>query len=91
MIPIDARYSWRASATAAVFHGCLRRAASTNARAAGVNAALELYDGVPHVWQFFDGVVPEATRSMDRAAAFVAAHAGRRGPRHVDLVAGAPA
>jgi hypothetical protein len=43
------------------------------------------------VWQFFDGVVPEATESLDGAAAFVLRHAGRR-PRHaVDESAGAAA
>ena len=52
---------------------------------------LALYDRVPHVWQFFDGVVPEATTSLDAAASFLLRHVGRRPPRAVDLYTGAPA
>ncbi len=61
------------------------------ARAAGVDVDLALYDRVPHVWQFWDGVVPEATASLDAAAAFLLRHAGRRPPREIDSTAGAPA
>ena len=43
------------------------------ARAAGARAELKVWNGAPHVWQFLDGLVPEARRSLDEAAAFLAA------------------
>ena len=43
------------------------------ARAVGVRAELKVWRGAPHVWQFLHGFVPEARRSLDEAAAFLAA------------------
>ena len=34
---------------------------------------IDLWDRAPHVWQFFQGRLPEADAAMDRAAAFLAA------------------
>jgi monoterpene epsilon-lactone hydrolase len=40
-------------------------------RADGVDATLELSNGVPHVWQVYHGHLPEADAALDRAAAFI--------------------
>jgi len=48
-------------------------------RAEGAPVALDLVPGVPHVWQFWQGYLPEADTAMDRAAAFVARELPRRG------------
>jgi monoterpene epsilon-lactone hydrolase len=37
----------------------------------GVEVTLELVRAVPHVWQVYHGVLPEADAAIDRAAAFV--------------------
>ena len=50
------------------------------ARAAGVDATLELYDDMVHVWPFFYGQLPEADLAIEQYTAFVLAHA-RRGSR----------
>jgi acetyl esterase/lipase len=42
------------------------------ARAAGSRAEAKLWPGAPHVFQFAYSVVPEARRSLDEAAAFLA-------------------
>jgi len=39
--------------------------------AGGAEARFELEPGVPHVWQFWQGYLPEADAAMDRAAAFL--------------------
>ena len=39
----------------------------------GVAVTLDLWDAVPHVWQFYHGRLPEADAALDRAAAFLAA------------------
>jgi acetyl esterase/lipase len=44
------------------------------AAAAGVTVDLQRWDGVPHVWQFLAGMLPEARASLDSAAAFVRTH-----------------
>jgi len=44
------------------------------ARAAGVDVELQLWHHVPHVWQFFAAVLPEARESLDVMAAFVRRH-----------------
>lgn len=44
------------------------------ARAAGVDAAAEVFPVVNHVWQFADRALPEARRSLDTAAAFLERH-----------------
>jgi epsilon-lactone hydrolase len=43
------------------------------ARAAGVAVQLRLWPRVPHVWQFFSAVLPEAQQSVDEAVRFMAA------------------
>ncbi len=48
------------------------------ARAAGVTVELQLWRRVPHVWQFFAAVLPEAEESLARATAFMARHTGDR-------------
>lgn len=40
-------------------------------RADGVAVSLELWPEVPHVWQFYAGLLPEADAALDQAAAFV--------------------
>ncbi len=44
------------------------------AREAGVAVELQLWRRVPHVWQFFAAVLPEAEQSLTRATAFIARH-----------------
>ena len=41
------------------------------ARAAGVECELELTDEVPHVWQIFAAILPEAREAIERAGAFL--------------------
>ena len=41
------------------------------AEAAGVVVRMRLWSRVPHVWQFFAKVLPEARQSLDEAAAFI--------------------
>ena len=41
------------------------------AREAGVEVTLRLWRHVPHVWQFFAAVLPEARESLDDAVAFI--------------------
>ena len=44
------------------------------ARAANVDVTLRLWHGVPHVWQFFAAVLPEAAQSLADTTAFVRRH-----------------
>ncbi len=44
---------------------------AAKARAAGVECELELTDEVPHVWQAFAAILPEAREALDRAGAFL--------------------
>jgi monoterpene epsilon-lactone hydrolase len=44
------------------------------AAAAGVSVEARLWPGVPHVWQFLAGFLPEARESLDAARAFVERH-----------------
>ncbi len=46
------------------------------ARAQGVHVELTLWKRVPHVWQFFAAVVPEARDSLESTRRFVARHVG---------------
>lgn len=39
--------------------------------ASGVESRLHIYPGLPHVWQMFAGVVPEADQSLEEIAEFV--------------------
>jgi len=43
-----------------------------NATEVGVDSTLEIHDGLLHVWQIYVGVIPEAKRSLRRAAKFLA-------------------
>lgn len=49
------------------------RGMAARLRADGAAVELELWRGVPHAWQGFAGVLPEADAALARAAAFVAA------------------
>lgn len=44
------------------------------ARAAGVTVELSLWRRVPHVWQFFAAVLPEARQSLEAARLFIQRH-----------------
>jgi len=44
------------------------------ARQAGVDATLEVWDGMWHEWQAFAGYVPEAQQAIDRVGAFIGKH-----------------
>jgi acetyl esterase/lipase len=47
---------------------------ATKAKAAGVAATLKIWDGMPHVWQLFQFILPEARAAMDEAASFAKTH-----------------
>lgn len=51
---------------------------AARARDAGVSVELRTWPGVPHVWQFLAGFLPEARESLDLAAAFVRRHVPAR-------------
>ncbi len=44
------------------------------AQQAGVTVSCRAWTGVPHVWQFLTGFLPEARESLDAAGAFVREH-----------------
>jgi acetyl esterase/lipase len=44
------------------------------ARQAGVDATLEIWDGMWHVWQAYAGYVPEAQQAINRVGAFIGQH-----------------
>jgi acetyl esterase/lipase len=44
------------------------------ARQAGVDATLEVWDGMWHVWHAFAGYVPEAQQAIERVGAFIDKH-----------------
>ncbi|GJD37449.1 alpha/beta hydrolase [Methylobacterium aerolatum] len=48
------------------------------AQAAGVEASVRIFPVVAHAWQFADKVLPEATASLDEAAAFLKRHSASR-------------
>ncbi len=48
------------------------------AREAGVNVTLRMWRGVPHVWQFFAAVLPEARESLAEAVHFMRSAVGER-------------
>jgi acetyl esterase/lipase len=48
--------------------------AAEKARAAGVDATLEVWPDMPHVWHAFAPFLPEATRAIDAIGAFVRKH-----------------
>ncbi|MGV3711146.1 MAG: alpha/beta hydrolase, partial [Gemmatimonas sp.] len=47
------------------------------ARAAGVTVEFRMWPHVPHVWQFFPAVMPEAAESLQLTTQFVNRYAGR--------------
>jgi monoterpene epsilon-lactone hydrolase len=55
---------------------------AAKAKAAGVDVTLEIWPVVPHGWQVFHGLIPEARHSVERAAAFL--------NRHVDAASEVP-
>jgi len=44
------------------------------AKAAGTDATLQAWSHMPHVFQIFDDVLPEAHDALDEAAAFFKKH-----------------
>ena len=44
------------------------------AHAAGVDATVEEWDDMIHVWHTFAGLLPEAQQAIDRIGAFVRSH-----------------
>jgi monoterpene epsilon-lactone hydrolase len=40
-------------------------------RRSGVDSTLRAYPGLPHVWQMFIGLIPEANAALQEIAAFV--------------------
>lgn len=54
---------------------------AARARAAGVTVELRIWKNLPHVWQLFSPVMPEARRSLWQAAEFIDGHTqGRWAP-----------
>jgi acetyl esterase/lipase len=47
---------------------------ASRAKAAGVAVDINIWDGMPHVWQLFQGFLPEARAALDQAAGFAKAH-----------------
>ncbi len=60
----------QASNTELLFDDALRL--HQRALAAGVRSRLDVYPGLPHVWQMFVGLVPEAEAALRRVAEFIA-------------------
>ena len=52
------------------------------ARDFGVAVELRVWRRVPHVWQFFAAVLPEADQSLRDAVRFITSHTSRRDTRH---------
>jgi acetyl esterase/lipase len=44
-----------------------------NARRAGVDVTLQVWRGLPHVWQMFAPILPEGRAALHSAAAFIQA------------------
>jgi epsilon-lactone hydrolase len=44
------------------------------ALAAGTSSTLQIFDGLFHVWQILDGIVPESRKALCQAAAFINSH-----------------
>jgi acetyl esterase/lipase len=47
---------------------------AARATSAGIAVSLKIWDGMPHVWQLFQFVLPEARTAMDDAATFAKAN-----------------
>jgi acetyl esterase/lipase len=50
------------------------RRLAQRANAAGVDATLEVWDDMIHVWPMFASMLPEAQRAIDRIGAFIREH-----------------
>jgi acetyl esterase/lipase len=50
---------------------------AARATEAGVAVSLKIWEGLPHVWQLFQFLLPEARAAMDEAANFAKAHLTR--------------
>jgi epsilon-lactone hydrolase len=48
----------------------------SRARGAGADATLEVAEGMPHIWTFFESFLPEAGAAIQCAGEFVARHCG---------------
>jgi len=46
------------------------------AKSAGVDVALEVWDDMIHVWQFFASMLPEGQQAIDRIGEFIRKHTG---------------
>jgi len=46
------------------------------AKSVGVDVALEVWDDMIHVWQFFASMLPEGQQAIDRIGEFIRKHAG---------------
>jgi monoterpene epsilon-lactone hydrolase len=46
------------------------------AKSAGVDVALEVWDGMIHIWHFFAAMLPEGQQAIDRIGEFVRKHTG---------------
>jgi acetyl esterase/lipase len=51
-----------------------------NARQAGVDVSLEVWQGMWHVWHVFAGLIPEAHRAIERVGAFIQERMSASGP-----------
>lgn len=52
------------------------RILTERAQAAGVEAMLEVWDDMPHVWTHFASILPEGQQAVDRIGKFMLQHAG---------------
>jgi monoterpene epsilon-lactone hydrolase len=46
------------------------------AKAVGVDTTLEVWDEMPHVWQFFSFMLPEGQQAIDRIGEYIRKHVG---------------
>jgi monoterpene epsilon-lactone hydrolase len=49
------------------------------AKAAGIEVTLEVWEGMPHVWQFVASVVPEGQQAIDHIGEFIRGSLEKRG------------
>jgi acetyl esterase/lipase len=64
-----------ASSTELLFDDAVRL--HDKASSCGVKSTLHIYPGLPHVWHFLDGLVPEAGAALDEITGFVVAAWGK--------------
>jgi epsilon-lactone hydrolase len=69
----------QASSTELLFSDALRL--HEKATSCGVKSVLSVYPGLPHVWQIYVGLVPEARQALDQIADFILS-AWRASPLH---------